>query len=752
MNLFNDLAGGSVFDLTVLNLLIRITVILAIAWLTAGLFQKWAAIRHAILLSGIVCVFALPVAMLAASALSLPRWKIEVATDITPASTTATESVCLITTKSQENYVVRTAGGETPGASVTTVSPCDAPAAGSTATPSPAALPGPTATTPSWNIFPIAAAIWAIFALVRLGGLGRSLVQLRTIVRRAHTVEPQPALSLFNRIQRRVDLPQPPELRESTEVATPFAAGIVGNYILVPAGWTRRLSHTELYSVLCHETAHLARRDHRVVILQEILVSLLWFHPLVHVVNRALARSREEICDNFAIRSVDRPAYCAALFRLAGDGQVSSLSAATSLSSRHWSLEERIRGILDEHRPTVTGISRKMHVAIAAIAVSLCGLTTLPAITAAEPEQDTPQQDAPAEPIVKSDNVEVRHVRGVQAIDDGVQSIRITNQAGNLTIDESGDDQLHIDAAIPVDAKQVDPSTVSEKLEDHLSITAENGALAIAPRGNDGNKPGMAQVDLTISVPSGLAIEAQSADGDIAVSQIEANLVLTVHDGSIAVKSSVTSDLTATTHDGNIAIDTQAATGKIALSAHSGAVTISADRIRGDLNAQSFDGDVTIKASRVDGPLSAVSNQGDVTVALTDSTAGNGEIALTTRAGDIVLAAAAARKVAANAAEGDIVLQLSGSGIQEGLAAATSEGDVVIAIAPETNADLALVTRGGEITIEGQPASGNIINTRLGSGGPRYAVVTNNGSIVIKTADDNVADEKSKDKKDAKSK
>ena len=109
----------------------------------------------------------------------------------------------------------------------------------------------------------------------------------------------------------------PPRLLESAEVSAPVAAGVIGNYVLLPTGWAGGSCRGEMLAVLCHESAHLARRDHRVVILQELLASVLWFHPLVHLFNRMLNRVREEVCDNYAIAMVDRPAYCEALLRLA---------------------------------------------------------------------------------------------------------------------------------------------------------------------------------------------------------------------------------------------------------------------------------------------------------------------------------------------------------------------------------------------------------------------------------------------------
>ncbi len=123
--------------------------------------------------------------------------------------------------------------------------------------------------------------------------------------------------SLLGLIQRRVRMRHPPLLWESAEISAPIATGVVGNHILLPEGWARTLGGGELFAVLCHESAHLARRDHRVVILQELLASAFWFHPLVHLFNRALNRVREEVCDNYAITMVERLTYCEALLRLA---------------------------------------------------------------------------------------------------------------------------------------------------------------------------------------------------------------------------------------------------------------------------------------------------------------------------------------------------------------------------------------------------------------------------------------------------
>jgi beta-lactamase regulating signal transducer with metallopeptidase domain len=223
-------------------------------------------------------------------------------------------------------------------------------------------------------------------AIVKLTGLGLSLLRLRRIVSRARPVATDQILSMLGLIQGRIPMRHPLRLFESAEVAAPVAVGVIGDYVLLPMGWAESLGEDEMLAVLCHESAHIARRDHYVVILQELFASVLWFHPLVYLFNRMLNRVREEVCDNYAIAIVERPAYCEALLRLAVGRLGKSARGATSMWTRHWSLEDRIRGILDQQRPTKTRISGFARSVTATISVAICGLVAMPQLTASQPD------------------------------------------------------------------------------------------------------------------------------------------------------------------------------------------------------------------------------------------------------------------------------------------------------------------------------------------------------------------------------
>ncbi|MHC5540832.1 M56 family metallopeptidase, partial [Singulisphaera rosea] len=316
--------------------------------------------------------------------------------------------------------------------------------------------------------------IWMFGALVRLAGLGISLVRLRRIVARAHPVAGDQLLSMLPWVQRRIQMREAPRLLESAEVDAPVATGVVGNAVLLPKGWAGRSGLDETLAILCHESAHLARRDHRVVILQETLASVLWFHPLLLLFNRVLNRAREEVCDNYAIAVVDRASYCETLLLLALGGQGDPLRGATSMWSPRWSLEDRVRGILDEHRPTSTEISTGARWLIAMGSLVICGLVAMPrsAATASSP---------PPSRVGRVASVSTRMIHKSFPID-GREWLRVENLAGRVELVPGKGPEVEVEAIVRVSELPVQDA---RRLIDDIRWVE-------APAGGSGSRWGLA--------------------------------------------------------------------------------------------------------------------------------------------------------------------------------------------------------------------------------------------------------------------
>jgi hypothetical protein len=159
-----------------------------------------------------------------------------------------------------------------------------------------------------------------------------------------------------------------PRVLISGTVSTPMAAGSFCPVILLPRQVLDLLEDQQLLGVLIHEAAHVLRRDGLVGLYQKILAAILWFHPLVYLVNHLLDRAREEICDNHVLLAATDPAnYSRALVLIAEKlPGVSVAWHSPTLIRSATKLERRISKLLNVRRCIVTKITPWKTVSIAA--------------------------------------------------------------------------------------------------------------------------------------------------------------------------------------------------------------------------------------------------------------------------------------------------------------------------------------------------------------------------------------------------
>ena len=98
----------------------------------------------------------------------------------------------------------------------------------------------------------------------------------------------------------------PVRVRESDRVAAPVTVGLFRSTVVLPTGW-ERWPDAKLRAVLAHEQAHVERRDPLVAGLASLNRCLFWFHPLAWWLQRALALTAEQACDEAAVRAVGAP-------------------------------------------------------------------------------------------------------------------------------------------------------------------------------------------------------------------------------------------------------------------------------------------------------------------------------------------------------------------------------------------------------------------------------------------------------------
>jgi beta-lactamase regulating signal transducer with metallopeptidase domain len=104
---------------------------------------------------------------------------------------------------------------------------------------------------------------------------------------------------------------------ESPAAVTPVVFGILRPRIVLPSSWSTWTA-ADLHATLAHETAHIRRRDTLVALVARVNRSVFWFHPLAWWLERALASSAEQACDDEVVRERgDERGYAELLVRSA---------------------------------------------------------------------------------------------------------------------------------------------------------------------------------------------------------------------------------------------------------------------------------------------------------------------------------------------------------------------------------------------------------------------------------------------------
>lgn len=178
------------------------------------------------------------------------------------------------------------------------------------------------------------------------------------------------ALVSYLRLRRRVSASIP--LRENIyvcdEVPSPFILGIVHPRIYLPSV----LDEAQRGSVLSHERAHFARRDHWWKPLGFALLAVYWFNPLLWLAYTLLCRDIELACDERVLRGMDAgqvKAYSSALLACSVPRR---MLAACPLAFGEVGVGARVKNALRYKKPAFWVVAASVAVCVV---VAVCFLT-----------------------------------------------------------------------------------------------------------------------------------------------------------------------------------------------------------------------------------------------------------------------------------------------------------------------------------------------------------------------------------------
>lgn len=195
-------------------------------------------------------------------------------------------------------------------------------------------------------------------------------------------------LRLYRRRSQPLDRRDGAALLLCDDIASPVTFGAFRPVVLLPAGFPA-LDPRVREAILCHELLHVRRRDWVFTLAEELVRTVLWFHPAIWWLLGQIQLAREQAVDREVVDTTRaRDEYVDALLAIAGARpQLDLAPAPLFLRKRH--LKQRVISILQEVRMSKTRLVSSLAASLGILAAA-CWMITAAVPLAAAPEADSP--------------------------------------------------------------------------------------------------------------------------------------------------------------------------------------------------------------------------------------------------------------------------------------------------------------------------------------------------------------------------
>ncbi len=218
--------------------------------------------------------------------------------------------------------------------------------------------------------------IWLAGSLVTLTLLATGLVGVERMRRTSRRLEAGAITQQLRLLADSLGVARRVGVAICDRLAAPLLIGVIRPLILLPPAALSGWSIEQVEMALLHELAHIRRHDNLVTLLQRLVESLLFFHPVTWWLSAWVSLERELCCDRLVVEHTGRPhAYARMLAALAGAGP-GAQTLALAMAERP--LTTRIRRILDkEDRSMKMTLTEGLGLLAAAVVGTTLTLATL---------------------------------------------------------------------------------------------------------------------------------------------------------------------------------------------------------------------------------------------------------------------------------------------------------------------------------------------------------------------------------------
>jgi beta-lactamase regulating signal transducer with metallopeptidase domain len=164
---------------------------------------------------------------------------------------------------------------------------------------------------------PSLAFIWIIGALIMLFRFATNLFYIQNLRNTGISEVSNRWNDIFTTLKNKSGVKKQIRFLESTLIKSPLTIGHIKPLILIPAGMLMNMPSEQVEAVILHELAHIKRSDYLLNIIQNLVESLIFFHPVTWILSENIKREREHICDDYSVGTIKNPIDLAkALFEI----------------------------------------------------------------------------------------------------------------------------------------------------------------------------------------------------------------------------------------------------------------------------------------------------------------------------------------------------------------------------------------------------------------------------------------------------
>lgn len=149
--------------------------------------------------------------------------------------------------------------------------------------------------------------LWALCAAGLALRMLAGLLWIERVAQRPGGPEQQQWEAELARLAQRFGIRRAVRLRVVAALDTPVTAGWWQPVVLVPAALISGMPPDLLQALLAHELAHIKRHDYLINLLQNVIETLLFYHPAVWWISKRIRAERELIADAVAARQLGEP-------------------------------------------------------------------------------------------------------------------------------------------------------------------------------------------------------------------------------------------------------------------------------------------------------------------------------------------------------------------------------------------------------------------------------------------------------------